>query len=126
MDAGVVVYANDHCGHGFTAPSADHYGNFGALGFTGLVSDMARLSERARTENPDVPIVLMGHSMGSFAAQLYALLHSEDIDGLVISGSAALDQVVTVLPADPDAPALDAFNGAFDRTCGPSDRHAVL
>ncbi|MFZ3034181.1 MAG: alpha/beta fold hydrolase [Parvibaculum sp.] len=121
MDAGVVVYANDHRGHGLTAPSAEHYGDFGALGFPGLVSDMARLSERARTENPGVPIVLMGHSMGSFAAQLYALLHSEDIDGLVISGSAALDQVVAVLPADPDASALDAFNGAFEPARTPFD-----
>jgi len=121
MDAGIVVYANDHRGHGLTAPTENDYGDFGALGFPSLVSDMARLSARAREENPGVPLILMGHSMGSFAAQLYALLHSEDIDGLVISGSAALDKVVEVLPADPDAPALDAFNGAFEPARTPFD-----
>ncbi len=75
---------------------------------------MAKLTAVARAENPDLPLVLLGHSMGSFAAQLYAIHHSQMIDGLVISGSAALDRVVAVLPADPDAPALDAFNGAFE------------
>src|SRR3546814_1798422 len=43
MDAGIVVYANDHRGHGLTAPTPDHYGDFGAGGFPALVSDMAKL-----------------------------------------------------------------------------------
>lgn len=114
MDAGIVIYANDHRGHGVTAPTPDHYGDFGPDGFPALVSDMAKLTAIARAENPDLPLALLGHSMGSFAAQLYAIRHSQMIDGLVISGSAALDRVVAVLPADPDAPALDAFNGAFE------------
>lgn len=121
MDAGIVVYANDHRGHGLTAPSPDNYGDFGPGGFPALVSDMAKLTAIARAENPDLPLVLLGHSMGSFAAQLYAIRHSQMIDGLVISGSAALDRVVAVLPTDPDAPALDAFNGTFEPARTPFD-----
>lgn len=121
MDAGIVVYANDHRGHGLTAPTPKQYGDFGTGGFSALTSDMAVLTALIRSENPDTPIILMGHSMGSFAAQLYAVHHSNDIDGLVISGSSALDLVVAVLPSDPDAPALDAFNGAFQPARTPFD-----
>lgn len=121
MDAGVVVYANDHRGHGLTAPTPDQYGDFGAGGFPALVDDMALLTRRIRTDNPGTPVILMGHSMGSFAAQLYALHHSDAIDGLAISGSSALDLVAAVLPSDPDAPALEVFNGAFEPARTPFD-----
>lgn len=120
MDAGIVVYANDHRGHGATS-TPDKYGDFGAGGFPALVSDMALLTAIARKENPDLPLILLGHSMGSFAAQLYVMDHSAAIDALVISGSAAMDEIIKVLPSDPDAPALDAFNGAFEPARTPFD-----
>ena len=43
MDAGIVVYANDHRGHGLTAPSKEALGTFGAGGFTALVDDQETL-----------------------------------------------------------------------------------
>ena len=89
--AGLTVYGNDHRGHGRTAPSAAHFGDFGDGGFDLLVADMVRLSRIAREENPDKPFFLLGHSMGSFAAQQYVLDHSREIDGLILSGSGALD-----------------------------------
>ncbi len=44
-----------------------------------------------RRENPGQKIVLLGHSMGSFALQVYLLDHSRLIEGAVLSGSAAGD-----------------------------------
>jgi Serine aminopeptidase, S33 len=61
VSAGWTVYGNDHRGHGRTAPSAAHLGDFGEGGFDLLVADMFRLSRIAREENPGQP---MGHSMG--------------------------------------------------------------
>ena len=52
---------------------------------------MVHLSHIARKENPDQPFILLGHSLGSFAAQQYILDHSNLIDGLILSGSGALD-----------------------------------
>src|SRR5262245_58206021 len=75
VSAGLTVYGNDHRGHGRTAPSQENLGDFGEGGFDLLVKDIARLSEIARTENPDDPFILLGHSMGSFAAQQYVLDH---------------------------------------------------
>src|SRR5689334_1009450 len=91
VSAGLTVYANDHRGHGRTAPDASHLGNFGEGGFDLLVEDMVRLSRIAKTDNPGVPFILLGHSLGSFAAQQYVLDRSREIDGLILSGSGALE-----------------------------------
>lgn len=91
QEAGLVVYANDHRGHGRSAASPKQLGDFGEGGFDLLVQDMAELTFIAREENPEKPFVLLGHSMGSFAAQQYVLDHSYSIDGLALSGSGILD-----------------------------------
>jgi alpha-beta hydrolase superfamily lysophospholipase len=91
QEAGFVVYANDHRGHGRTAASPEHFGAFGEGGFDLLVEDMVELTLIAKKENPEIPFILFGHSMGSFAAQQYILDHSHSIDGLALSGSGILD-----------------------------------
>ncbi|HEX2593580.1 MAG TPA: alpha/beta hydrolase [Rhizomicrobium sp.] len=91
IESGIVVYANDHRGHGRTAKTKDDLGDFGARGFPALADDMAILSRLIRKENPQHKLILLGHSMGSFALQVYLPDHSDLIDGAVISGSAAMD-----------------------------------
>jgi alpha-beta hydrolase superfamily lysophospholipase len=95
--AGYAVYANDHRGHGRTAHSAGALGDYGPGGFDALVDDMAVLTRLAREAYPGVPLALLGHSMGSAAAQAYVVAHSDLIDGLVLSGSAAFDLVLPAL-----------------------------
>jgi alpha-beta hydrolase superfamily lysophospholipase len=96
VDSGIAIYANDHRGHGKTSPNA--LGDFGPGGFATLVDDMAVLSRRIRADNPGKKLVLMGHSMGSFAAQIYLTEHSDLIDGYVLSGSAAIDKLQAPRP----------------------------
>jgi alpha-beta hydrolase superfamily lysophospholipase len=115
LAAGIAVYANDHRGHGRTATTL---GDFGPGGFAGVVDDMAVLSRIARRENPGAKLVLMGHSMGSFALQIYLLQHSDLIDAAVLSGSAALDMLP---PPDPSGNALEAFNKPFEPARTPFD-----
>ena len=87
LDAGFVIYTADHRGHGQTSGMA-HLGDFGPGGAPAAVDDMAVLSRRARLENPGLPLILMGHSMGAMFAQAYLLDHSDLIDALVLSGTA--------------------------------------
>lgn len=89
--AGYIVYANEHRGHGKGAAARDALGEFGPRGFAGLVDDMALLSRHARAAHPGLPLILVGHSMGSFATQYYLVRHSELLSGAVLSGTTALD-----------------------------------
>src|SRR6185295_11889528 len=68
-----VVYGNDHRGHGLTARSSGSFGDFGPGGFDQHVEDMAALRYLAKNEYPDKPYILLGHSLGSFAAQQFIL-----------------------------------------------------
>jgi alpha-beta hydrolase superfamily lysophospholipase len=109
--AGFHVYANDHRGHGRSAKGRESLGDFGAGGWNGLVADMVTLTRLARTREGRLPVILLGHSMGSFAAQQYVLDNSALIAGLGLSGSAAVDK----LPIDPSQEAdLTAFNRSFE------------
>jgi alpha-beta hydrolase superfamily lysophospholipase len=115
--AGFLVQGQDHRGHGATARSADALGQLGADGWHGLVDDIDVLVERSHQRMEDVPVVLLGHSMGSFAAQQYMLDHSGRIAGLVLSGTAAIDLMEPGL--DLDRPIdLSAFNATFPNRTG--------
>jgi alpha-beta hydrolase superfamily lysophospholipase len=113
VGAGYVVYANDHRGHGATAGSAENHGDLGPGGWSGLVSDLGELGTVARREHPGVPLVLVGHSMGSFAVQGYLLDHSADVDAAVLSGTTAIDIVAPGIDPTKEVD-LSAFNAAFE------------
>ncbi len=108
----MVVYAQDHRGHGATARSVDELGQIGGQGWTELVHDIDRLRVRARQDHPTVPLVLLGHSMGSFAAQQYLLDHSQDVSAAVLTGTAVLDLLEPALDLD-EPMDLTMFNGPF-------------
>jgi alpha-beta hydrolase superfamily lysophospholipase len=108
---GFLVHGQDHRGHGATIGSGAP-GEIGPTGWDELVHDIALLVERARAEHPGVPLVLLGHSMGSFAVQQYLLDRSDRIDAAVLSGTGLLDLLEPAL--DLDAPLdLASFNAPF-------------
>jgi len=120
VGAGLAVYGNDHRGHGRTAPSPKFFGDFGPGGFDLLVEDMHQLSCIAMGEQPGLPLILLGHSMGSFAAQKYALDYSECIFGLALSGSGALDELVEVVRSSGRDPG-ELLNARFQPARTPCD-----
>jgi alpha-beta hydrolase superfamily lysophospholipase len=120
QEAGIVVYANDHRGHGGTVTSPEHFGDFGEGGFDLLVQDMVELTLIAKEENPDKPLILFGHSMGSFAAQQYILDHSDSIDGLVLSGSGILDGLLK-LASSAGSQKYNFLNDRFEPARTPFD-----
>jgi alpha-beta hydrolase superfamily lysophospholipase len=114
-NAGYLVYAADARGSGQSATTG--YGRWGADGWPGWVDDVGRLTARIRQDEPELPLGLFGHSMGSFATQQHLLDHDEDVDSVVLSGSTEVGWLVPVL--DTDEPAdLSAFNEPFDHRTG--------
>jgi alpha-beta hydrolase superfamily lysophospholipase len=85
---GFIFCGNDHLGHGYTAESEDDLG-FTAVGGGGafLVKDAHTLTEIMKAEYPHLPVVLMGHSMGSFVARLYMEHYADDIAAAILSGT---------------------------------------
>ncbi|SDU85003.1 alpha/beta hydrolase [Pseudomonas mucidolens] len=86
-DTGYGLYAMDQRGHGRTA-EAGTLGLFAENdGWNKVVGDLASLNQHIGQQAPGVPIILLGHSMGSYIAQAYLLHHSASLHGVILSGS---------------------------------------
>ena len=85
--AGYGLYALDQRGHGRTADE----GTLGLYaendGWNKVVGDLASLNQHIGQQHPGLPIILLGHSMGSYIAQAYLLHHSASLHGAILSGS---------------------------------------
>ena len=87
-DVGYAVYASDHRGHGRSARTPEDLGFFAARdGWSKCLDDLWQLNRRIAADHPGAPIVLLGHSMGSFMAQHFISTHGDALAGVVLSGS---------------------------------------
>jgi len=85
--AGYAVYGHDHLGHGLSADPKD-LGFFDEeKGLQYLVEDMHALTRLLKEKHPGLPLVLMGHSMGSMLAECYVSSYGEELAGLILMGS---------------------------------------
>jgi alpha-beta hydrolase superfamily lysophospholipase len=115
---GVDIVAIDHRGHGADALAAGRLGDYGEGGFASVEADLLALVDWAKAAEPDVPLILLGHSMGSMIAQALAIDHGDRLDGLVLSGSVAVDHI----PAGGDpAGLIAALNSPFEPARTPFD-----
>ncbi len=116
--AGFLVHAVDHRGHGRTANG--RLGDLGPAGFGGLIADVVQFGAALRAQQGSLPLFLLGHSMGSFAAQAAIVDHASTWSGVILSGSTALDMMAAGMANAPaDAPAgLEAFNAGFAHRTG--------
>lgn len=92
--AGFSVYADDHRGHGQTGlgqierQEIKRLGNLGPGGMDATFKQVRDFTKLIKSENPNKPIVLVGHSWGSFIAQKIINKNSELYNAVVLSGSA--------------------------------------
>ena len=83
--AGYAVFGYNHLGHGDEAPIKGYAAD--ADGWSNMVSDLDAVIRFAGKRIPGAPIILLGHSMGSFLAREYVLRHPKGADALVLSGT---------------------------------------
>lgn len=89
-EAGYAFFVNDHIGHGKSVADKPVYGYFGGdknEAGKGFVEDAHKLTLMAKEEFGK-PVILMGHSMGSFVARSYITKYGNEVLGAVICGTA--------------------------------------
>ena len=85
---GFVVCANDHIGHGKSVHDKADLGHMPAKGGKeALVADVDELRRRISDRYPDVPYIMLGHSMGSFILRIYLTQHGDGLGAAVLSGT---------------------------------------
>ena len=85
---GIDLYAPDLRGHGVTGTRQGVLGHFAAHnGWHRVLADLRELEQLIRERHPNTPLLLFGHSMGSYLAQAYLMHHGDGFAGAVLSGS---------------------------------------
>lgn len=82
-DAGYAVSLFDLRGHGKSAGARAFVRSFDEY-----VRDLQSFIERLREREPDLPLFLLGHSMGGLIAALWTLKHGSTVRGLALSAAA--------------------------------------
>lgn len=139
---GAAVYGPDHMGHGRSAGERVLIADFEEV-----VTDLRTVEERARADHPDVPVVLIGHSMGGLIAARHAQRYGTGLAALTLSGPVlgrwdALDLLLGLdeipeIPIDPATLSRDpqvgvdyaadplVWHGAFKRTTVAAMSHCI-
>lgn len=84
----IAVYAHDQRGHGLTAGTIENTGFFAEKnGWELAVNNVYELTERIETDYPDIPVFLLGHSLGSLIARDYIAKYPAAMKGTILSGT---------------------------------------
>ena len=87
-DLGIAVVGHDHLGHGLSLPEGGTPVYFGEGNtWNTVVDDIYVLHQRIRLWYPDVPLCIMGHSMGSFLTRTYLIRYPGTVKAAVIMGT---------------------------------------
>ena len=84
MEAGYIVAADDHVGHGKTALENNTWGDWGNQGFHTMMEDEHQLKALVSELYPNLPYFLYGHSMGSMIARDFMTKYGEELTGEII------------------------------------------
>ena len=133
-DAGYIVYADDHRGHGKTAGTVEKLGLLGPGGWDGTVKEIKMLTDIIKKENLGLPVFLIGHSWGSYLAQDYISQFGSEIKGVILSGTNGkpsfilrtfapftISREIKKIGADARSPTLDKLTfGAYNKPYEPA------
>ena len=90
LDAGYIVAADDHVGHGKTAMVNEVWGDWGDKGPHTMMEDEHTLKGIVCEKYPDLPYFLFGHSMGSFITRDFIAKYGDELTGATICGTTGI------------------------------------
>lgn len=93
---GWVVIGHDHLGQGHSVQSLSELGYFGQDGAATLLADSLKIGEFAQERYPELPLCVLGHSMGSMLATQYLKQASSRLSGVIFIGVIDVPAVLKV------------------------------
>ena len=112
---GYVFAGHHHLGHGRSAGCKEDLGFFAERdGYEYVLKDLHLMNKYLRQTFPTLPVFMLGHSMGSFIARLYAVEHPHTLKGLIIHGTGGPNPLVSMGKAV--AKAVRGFYGPRHRS----------
>ena len=90
LDAGYIVAADDHTGHGKTAMVNNAWGDWGDKGPHTMMEDEHTFKGIVCEKYPALPYFLFGHSMGSFIARDFTAKYGDELSGAVFCGTTGI------------------------------------
>ncbi len=90
LDAGYIVAADDHVGHGKTAMVNNVWGDWGDKGCHTMMEDEHTLKKIVCEKYPNLPYFLFGHSMGSFITRDFIAKYGHELNGATICGTTGI------------------------------------
>lgn len=94
-NSGFAVCGNDHPGHGITLP-VDNLGHFGKAGYLGCVNRMHCVTLAIKQKFCNSPVILLGHSMGSFMTRAYITRYGKELNGAIIMGTSGPNPLLNI------------------------------
>lgn len=109
----IGVYRFDHRGHGKSEGERAYYENFNEL-----IDDINFIVELAKEEHSNLPIFLIGHSMGGFGVTSFGTKYPNKVNGIVVSGGLTRDNkgIIVGIPMELD-PHFQIPNELTDGVC---------
>lgn len=87
-DNGIIAVGTDHLGHGKSIESEEQTGFFAyENGWDYVVRDEEVLRLAMHENYPELPIIVFGHSMGSFMARTLLIRYPDAFNAAIISGT---------------------------------------
>ena len=85
---GIIVVGHDHLGHGLSLPEGGTPVYFGdGNTWNTPVDDIYVLHTKLKEQYPHLPLLLMGHSMGSFLSRTYLIRYPGTVKAAILMGT---------------------------------------
>ena len=85
---GIIVVGHDHLGHGLSLPEGGTPVYFGdGNTWSTPVDDIYVLHTKLKEQYPHLPLLLMGHSMGSFLSRTYLIRYPGTVKAAILMGT---------------------------------------
>ena len=82
----IIVYRYDARGHGKSEGKRGY-----VKSLLEMVEDLKIMVGLAKKENPNLPVFIMGHSMGGLVSAMFASKYSNEVDGFVLGAGVLKD-----------------------------------